>query len=168
LNWTTSFEQGIENFEIEQSADGINFTKIATVSAKNNQTGNSYSLMANQLTGYSYYRLRINEKTRNSGFSKTLLVKTNCNHDRNYLSIFPNPVQSDRINIRLLTNYKGKANLILVAATGRQMIRKEFFISNTITSLSLETRQLPSGIYYVQVVDDSGKILNEVIKIIKE
>ena len=168
LSWATSFEQNINRFEIQQSQDGINFTTVSSMPAKNNSTGNNYTISANQLTGTAYYRLKIMENTGNTIFSKTIAVHTDCNGANNFLTIFPNPVKSGNITIRLLTNYQGKANLILTNMIGQQMIRKELFINNNITTISLPAHQLPGGTYYVQLADDTGKVLNEAKKIIKE
>ena len=168
LSWSTGIEQNTDRFEIEQSGDGINFKKISVVSAKNNSTGNSYNIPAGQLTATAYYRLRVIEKTGNYFFSKIIVVHTNCNNSKNNFIIFPNPVTTGDIHIRLISNYAGKANIVITNMAGQQLIKKEIVISNNITTISLEAQQLAAGIYYAQLVDDNGKVLNEAKEFIKK
>ena len=168
LSWSTSKEQDIDRFEIEQSSDGIDFKNISTISAKNNLAANSYSTLASQLTGTAYYRLLIKEKTGNTIFSKIMYVSTNCNNAKNYLIIFPNPFKTGDINIRLVSSYRGKASLIITTISGQQIIKRQLFINNDISTIPLEVQQLTPGTYYVQLVDETGKIINEAKKMIKE
>ncbi|MGH2552430.1 MAG: hypothetical protein ACRDEB_01870, partial [Chitinophagaceae bacterium] len=59
LNWQTSTETDISHYDMERSADGINYNTINSTPALN-ITGARYSYIDNNLlTGTSYYRLNI-------------------------------------------------------------------------------------------------------------
>src|SRR6202012_185509 len=58
LNWSTTNEINIKSFVVEQSLDGVNFTDIGTVAAKD-QYSNNYSFNINANANVIYYRLKI-------------------------------------------------------------------------------------------------------------
>lgn len=78
LNWKTSAEKNITAFEVEQSNNGHQFTKVGTVAAKNAAGGSAYQFTYNQGGGIAYYRLKIIEKNGQALHSKLLVLDTKC------------------------------------------------------------------------------------------
>jgi hypothetical protein len=81
VNWSVADETNIDAYEVQRSANGINFTTIETVKARNSGTAASYSIRdLSPKSGLNYYRLLILEKGR-SEISK--IVSLNISGGRN-------------------------------------------------------------------------------------
>jgi len=78
LSWKTSAEKKLAVFEIEQSADGYEFTKVGSVPAKNNANGSAYEFTYDQGPGNKYYRLKMIEKGGEFSHSKLISIDTKC------------------------------------------------------------------------------------------
>jgi hypothetical protein len=120
LKWETLSERNNAWFEIERSADGINFSFVGKVMSK--QFNSSASLFyefndPNILTSRTYYRLKIVGTDGTSGYSKVILL----NHQSGNFEIkaLVNPVQSqlqfdlvaprtEMVTIQLLDTYGRK------------------------------------------------------------
>ncbi|MEO7983617.1 MAG: hypothetical protein ABI688_06020 [Bacteroidota bacterium] len=76
LQWQIAAELNTERFEIERSADGVNFTKIGTVaSSGSSNTTKDYSFPDNSPATVNYYRIKQIDKDGKVNYSKTLSVK---------------------------------------------------------------------------------------------
>jgi hypothetical protein len=78
LGWKTSAEKKLTDFEIEQSTDGYEFTKIGTLPAKNNAAGSAYEFTYDQGPGSRFYRLKMIEKGGAFSHSKMISIDTKC------------------------------------------------------------------------------------------
>ncbi len=76
LGWQSSAEENTSHFEVERSADGKDFTVLATVNAQGNSSSViSYSASdMSPLPGTSYYRLKMVDLDQTFSFSKTVAV----------------------------------------------------------------------------------------------
>ncbi len=80
LHWSTATELNNQGFELQYSADGNNFNKLAFINSKaingNRSTILSYEFAdARPLSGNSWYRLKQVDKDGQSSFSNILLLK---------------------------------------------------------------------------------------------
>lgn len=89
LFWETEAESGIQNYEIEKSPNGENWTKIASVEANGNPIY-SYRDPATDAGYISYYRIKINEINSTSFYSPIISVN-HCTEETASYSIYPNP-----------------------------------------------------------------------------
>lgn len=78
LGWKTSAEKNVTAFEVEQSTDGHQFTKVGSVPAKNAGGGSDYQFTYNQGDGVAYYRLKVIEKSGPAQHSKLIVLDTKC------------------------------------------------------------------------------------------
>ncbi|MEO7984280.1 MAG: hypothetical protein ABI688_09375 [Bacteroidota bacterium] len=78
LSWKTTAEKNVTSFDVEQSADGIQFKKVGAVPAKNNAAGSAYDYTYSQGEGMRYYRLKIIEKGGQFSHSKMIILDTKC------------------------------------------------------------------------------------------
>jgi hypothetical protein len=63
VNWSVADETNIDTYEVQRSSNGVNFTTIATVKAKNASAATSYTYRdVTARGGMNYYRLLIMEK----------------------------------------------------------------------------------------------------------
>jgi hypothetical protein len=94
--WVTLNEINVSHFNIQRSADGVEFYTINKTAAKNNAY-NEYSITDVQpLNGTSYYRIEAIDKDGKKTYSKTEKIQLKI--DKEQLIIYPNPAK-DMINI---------------------------------------------------------------------
>src|SRR5690606_37567554 len=75
LDWTSYQEVNVDNYVVERSADGVNFSMIGTVAALNSSNDTHYGYFdASPLAGTSFYRIRNVDLDGNSGFSNIVRV----------------------------------------------------------------------------------------------
>ncbi|MGG9960018.1 T9SS type A sorting domain-containing protein [Ferruginibacter sp. SUN106] len=154
LNWRSADEPGFSLYEVEYSKDGVNFSTIAQVTAKGNNSSYQYTYPAPD--GRSYYRIKLlSSDIATAKYSQTVTVNSNCNSTK--ILIFPNPVNTV-INVNL-SNYIGKVNGQLYNAQG-QLVQNISLINGANT---INCQNITSGIYNLRVTTVEGK--SEVYKI---
>ncbi|HEV7620415.1 MAG TPA: T9SS type A sorting domain-containing protein [Flavisolibacter sp.] len=159
LNWQTAAEKNSSYFEIQRSADGINFSHVGKVLARGNGIGDqNYSFTdVKPASPISFYRLRIADKDLKQTFSKILSVRFDAAVMP--LLVFPNPVK-DALNIQL-NNTAGPLVISVFDASGRlvKVLNMES-PAGTIT-ISMDVSSLQKGIYFIKVKDDFVKLIKE-------
>lgn len=98
LNWSTAWESNLDRFDITVSRDGVRFTKLGEVAARNRNDQQHYQYDY-QLpeSGTYHFRLRMVDKDSSERFSSvvTLVWK-----GRDQLSLYPNPAGEQLIVTR--------------------------------------------------------------------
>lgn len=118
LNWKTTAEYNLLRYEIERSSDGITFSKIGEVPARNSHIADDYHYTDVQpFGGNNYYRLRILD---NDGTKKfTAVVRVRIGGSSPDLHIFPNPVTGLSINMQMQNMVAGQYTLRLYNLLGQ-------------------------------------------------
>lgn len=143
LTWQTASERNVEDFDIEKSADGRSFERIATVRANN--TPSTYSATDDRFSKSAYYRLKTNDLDGKTGFSKIIFLE----HDEGQ----PVRVNSDRQgNIWVETDAEMEWAKV-VNALG-QVVR-------TSTDQQFSIADLPTGIYIISVKTADGGLFSQ-------
>ncbi|MBC7867660.1 MAG: T9SS type A sorting domain-containing protein, partial [Gloeobacteraceae cyanobacterium ES-bin-316] len=139
LLWVTTFEQQVSRFEIERSADGINYGKIGVVSPLNIATGSNYKWQdLAPLNGLNYYRLRMIDV---DGTFKLSPVKTVQFGTRQDLLVFPT-LTSSLIFVQSPTKVTAQLVNLLGEVLQQQVV-------NGTSSFNLSS--LPSGMYFIRI-----------------
>lgn len=161
LKWTTSSEANSKNFEVERSADAVNFQLLQTVPAAGNSTSNrNYDAIDRQpLNGISYYRLRQTDLDGKYAFSQ--IEKVTIDANSTIISARPNPV-SDHVMLYMKYDLAQKTNFQLVALDGK-IIKRERISAN---STRIDMSNLPSGTYILRVIQSNRLI--KTFKIMKQ
>ena len=147
LDWATASETNNSHFEIERSADGVNFEYVASINAYgdgNSVTKQTYtSIDEKPYKGISYYRLKQVDKTGEFKYAPVVSVEFK---DNSYVNVFPNPAHS-RIMIKASEDYIN-ASLKVINTLGVEVVANESLESfNGLVDLS----HLANGIYYVVI-----------------
>ncbi|MDQ6755869.1 MAG: hypothetical protein M3004_02950 [Bacteroidota bacterium] len=86
LKWTTATEDGTENYILERSIDGINFSKVYTIHSAKNSNESNYGYRDDvtgiSSTGVIYYRIKM--YTHSALYSISKIVKINFKSDLNH------------------------------------------------------------------------------------
>jgi hypothetical protein len=90
LNWKTTGETNMDHYNVERSADGMNFTSIGSVPSHSGNSNNEYVYTDDKpFQPVSYYRLKMTGIDGNAQYSKVISLQWNTEPS---LSIFPNPL----------------------------------------------------------------------------
>ena len=152
--WTTEYEKDNAYFEIERSADGVNFITVGRLPGLNRHgiLTDYYYYDYNALSGVSYYRLKQVDVDLKYSFSSIERVRNA--ETVNSVDVYPNPSFMKEFKINLLKNTTGNINVMVFDQSGRCCLKLQIRDNNTITV----KHQLPAGIYNIKI---SGKELDE-------
>jgi hypothetical protein len=150
LKWITASEVNTSHFEVERSANGVNFEYLDQVDAKGNTSSTqNYSLVdAKPLSGTSYYRLKMVDNDGSYAFSK-IVVLTRKSVNQPVLSVYPNPARDV-----LKVSFKGIANdnaTITITDMLGQMIHQQQNVVADNDVVVLSTDNLTVGMYLITV-----------------
>ena len=162
LNWRTSLELNMKNFEVEYSTNGVSFTKVGTVAALNASDGSTYSYVNNQGTAKGYYRIKMVNQSGELNYSKVVSVDTKCAGIKT-ISMFPNPLTTSQSLTVMASGYEGTVKGELVSMSG-QIIRSYVLRNGTNT---LPVDRLAQATYMLRVTDATGESESFRVVIIK-
>ncbi len=156
LNWQTTTEVNSNHFDVERSADAINFTKVGAVAAK----GNSNTLISyafedvNVGSGIWFYRLK---EVDNDGTYKYSNVQQVQIFAASSLIIYPNPANNV---IHVLFSQSTKAQLKLFNVNGQLL--QQVNVENAL-SKDVDVSNLASGVYLLQVISSTDNHTQKII-----
>jgi hypothetical protein len=93
LSWSTATETNNDHFEVEHSADGINYNTIGTVKGSGTSTSiQNYSFKDNEPgNGNNFYRLKQVDNEGNEFYST--VVEKEVKEEVKAMTVFPNPAK---------------------------------------------------------------------------
>ena len=151
IDWTVSNETGISKYVIQRSANGTSFTTISEVTAKGSNSSQVYQVMdAAPVSGNNYYRIRSVPVSGSHILSNVAMV--NMGDMESSISIFPNPIENNQINIRFKTIEEGRYTFVVFDLQGRPLERQtiEHKTGMNYHNAVLKNK-LPIGMYYLRV-----------------
>jgi hypothetical protein len=165
LKWSTTSLVTYNYFEIERSADGSNWSDIGRIDADTlNASVLNYSYPDNSpLTGTNYYRIKGFDANGEVLYSVTEIVQFNSSTQW-MVSLYPNPATSST-SIKLQTNQPIQM-IRVFDINGKLMMLKNIAESETSSVYPLNINSYPTGMYILQVANNTGGINN--IKFIRK
>lgn len=154
LTWTTGTEREQVYYDVERSADGINFMRVGSVTSYFNPQSitNSYTFSEPSTVGLSYYRLKLRNDEGLSANSR--IVQLNVKATKFELGAVINPFH-DQLRFDISAVKNGRLEAELVNSSGRIVRRKTFDVFNGVNRLSFDnTSDLTIGIYILRVKTD--------------
>lgn len=161
INWEALGLEGTEQFFVEHSTDGKNFTTIATQKAVQDQSkyAASHKELAN---GNNYYRLRSVELSGEVSYSN--IVRLNGKAGASQAALLPNMV-TDKATLQLTAGDAGKAQLRVLDITGREVYQQEVNINTGTNAIMLDLHTLPVAAYTLQVIMNNEMIPVKFVKL---
>jgi hypothetical protein len=151
LNWKTTSEDNINNYNVERSADGRNFTTITSIQALNAPVANYNYIDNNPLAAVSYYRLNIHGMAGYQKYSQIVSVKYN---QGNVAWLYPNIWQKGE-DLNITNNNNEKLTVYFFSVSGQ--------VLSTVTTdtklVPAETLSKRSGMIYYKIMDDKKNVL---------
>jgi len=163
IKWSTASEVNSDYFTLERSYDNQEFDLIhKTAAAGNSYEVNEYSFTDTDVKSNTvvYYRLKQFDKGKSEPeFTKTISVYS-TNHQTGF-EIYPNPVAS---NLKLLFPDKfigQKVKVTVFDNMGTQILSSEMSLLSETPNYEINTSELKSGVYYLNLTDESGENFNK-------
>ncbi len=165
LNWATASETNNDYFNVERSADAINFTSISKINGAGNSTQIlNYSAVDNApLNGISYYRLKQNDY--NGEFTYSQIEVVYFNNILQEVEIYPNPAKNSDVTLEF-NGYQDSENIIIdiFNSQGKKIYQSELkgFEASQI-KLPVEEIFKNSGLYLVYIKTESNIIIKKLV-----
>ena len=137
LSWQTASEDKMTQYELQSSSDARQFETVKALKSKTTAKENTYSVVVNQATPKSYYRLKMTGSDGTTTWSNTINVFTTCNEEA--VAVFPNPVR----NTATITGVRAGEVVYIYNAVG-QLINST---PCTGSRAQLNLQHLPAGAY---------------------
>lgn len=157
--WQVSGENNVQQYEVERSHNGINFSSIATVSAVGIST---YQLTDMQpLKGMNYYRIKSIDKDRTNKLSA--VVKVNITTTKLDYSINPNPTQGGNTTLTSTVRASGNYTLQLYNNLGSLVYSRIIALKEGTNSIPIDLSKLAAGIYHSTLSGGNEKMTNRIV-----
>jgi len=168
LEWQTASENNSEDFELEYSRDGLDWSLIQNEQA----AGFSNELItynyehSQAILGDNYYRLTQNDIDGTSMVYENLIINASCKSaSKEYFSVFPNP-GSGNFNVVINNpNIEGWASLNITDMKGGLVYNKPIAINSGI-NMFVVNQNLSPGIYFINIKNESTttRVLKYLVK----
>ena len=147
VSWKTTSELNMNQYNLQHSMDGVNFTTIATLKAGNLEI-NTYQLNDKQPhDGFNFYRIQSLDNEGKISYSKLVILR--FKPELKKISVFPNPARS-------LINISGEkiVNLTITDNLGRNILIKSL---KEASNPSISISNLKVGFYQLRVETGGGE-----------
>jgi hypothetical protein len=148
INWETQHIEGTEQFFVEHSADGKNFTTVASEKAVRDQVKYN-TIHDNASQGTNYYRLRSVELNGEVSYSK--IVRLSGKATAQQVALLPNMI-TDKATLQVTANEAGSMQLRIIDITGREIYQQSATINAGQNAIMLDLHTLPVATYTMQVI----------------
>ena len=160
LSWKTSLEQNVSHFEILRSANGVSFTSIASVSARNTAIDNLYTVTdLTPAKANNYYKIVMIDKDGSKKISE--ILKMNLSSDAAEMLAYQN---GNAVKVNVSNLDRGSYAVRLSNAQGQQVYSGTILHNggNTSHTLNIKTTLLPS-VYHVILINNSSRLSSSFI-----
>lgn len=163
LSWSVENQEATaSHFEIERSANGTDFSQVGTVNATTNQQESySYTDAKSNLSGTTYYRLKMVDKDGQFAYSD--IKSVHFGNAAFAVSLYPNPVQ----NLTKLKVTLDQTQVIKVSvnnALGNLVQQFEITGQKGINEKSIDLSSVPAGSYMIRIEAGQNRKTMSVIK----
>ncbi len=164
LQWGTVTEQNASHFEIERSADGVEFnTVIGKVAAKGNSNElQQYSLVdLSPLPTWNYYRVKeydVDGKMIVSNIARVVMTQPG-----KPIVLYPNPVRSN-VTVEYSSTKLMPVEIQNFDSKGSKVGNWEFTATSGLNRFNLPVRILGPGQYTLQLISSEGVVNTKFVK----
>ncbi|MDB5191577.1 MAG: hypothetical protein JWQ96_1140 [Segetibacter sp.] len=164
IDWVSQQEYNTHSYEVERSKSAQQFFILGTVQAKGNTSVTNYTLSdRNPFAGVNFYRLKIIDRGGSETYSTVL--KVHVGNVARQITVYPNPVQGNRIVLQLNKLEKGDYHITLTDKLGRQLMSKMIrHLGGSATETIEPAKALAPGVYQLLIKGDDVNIIKQVIK----
>lgn len=161
LHWVTENEQDVSHFAVQRSFDGVSFTTIGNVTARNRGIKEIYSF--DDLTGFTgvaYYRLSSIDNDGSYSYSKVIIVSETALTGSAFVVL--NPIRSS-ITIFNRNAPAGMYAYSLFSSSGQMILKGDISLGSNAAGIIRLPVKIPYGIYTLQLVNEKVKFYQQVL-----
>ena len=165
IQWTTANELNLKSYEVEQSADKINFKKLAMVSAKANINGSGiYNwLDVDVKEGVLYYRIKSISMKGEIIYSS--IVSPSKSKVLSGIFVIGNPIQDNKFKLQFSNIEKGVYELDMYTMDGKLVKKSSINYSGENTVQEFEIgKLLEAGKYQLVLFNRTLHVSTSFIK----
>lgn len=153
LDWATASEKNNARFEVQRSADGLQFRTLSTVAGQGTTAQrHSYAALDRQpLPGTSYYRLRQVDTNGEASFSPVVAVAAGKE-----LALYPNPARTE---LQVVAP-AAQATYRILSTIGTVVLEGKMATGTA----TLNVASLPAGLYHLEVTTAAGRVVRKFTK----
>ena len=169
LNWNVADDAKVQQYNIERSADGIEYVSIATVLPQSTGNNNNpYQFTDADIAtrigeGVLYYRIKLVQINGAAIYCKAMQVKSSL--AMTGLTLTPNPV-ADFTTLYFLADNLAAISVQVIDLKGKSVWKKQYAAGVGMNMLPMNNLQaLPDGVYIVNV--SNGKQVQSVKMLVR-
>lgn len=160
LNWSTTSEINVANFEVEKLLNNT-WSKLGTVTAKNNSNGAAYNFVDAAISSTNQYRLKIVNRDGSYSYSNIITIKT---AGKNVISVYPTIVENGTVTISLPAVKTGKVSIQILSNEGKVVLSNQVTVANgNVVLQQAIPSSLTKGSYVVKVQEDGATTTARII-----
>ena len=157
VTWEVEQETAINHYELERSADGINFSKISEHAASQTTNHVVYTQLDNAINK-SVWFYRVRAVGIDGSFDFSDVVRLNGLNNTTTITVNPNPITDHQIHLQCNYLKTGTYQLKMVNAQGQLMLQRTIMQSQLLQNHQVKLPvAIPSGEYIIIIQDDTGK-----------
>jgi hypothetical protein len=157
INWETNGESHFSHFEIEHSTDGVVFSKVTLVAAKNQPASNYQFTHTSPSYNQNYYRLKMINADGQIKYSNIIVVVIG---KENKTIITPNPA-ADKVQITVAGAITGNIAVKLINLQGQ--VINITGIKTGSNAIELNVGKIPSGNYWLEMQVKGNKVVERIL-----
>jgi len=166
LAWKVSNQLNMLQYEVERSADGIHFSRVATQPATGSNSNTYNWVDEHTLTGNNFYRIRCIGIAGGIGYSTIINVKMGSTISN--INIYPNPVTNNIIALQFTGMQKGFYNLRLLSSMGQALYTTTInHNGNNSTQTIMPANSIAKGNYYLEIVGPGNFKASKLVSVAK-
>ena len=127
LKWIVNNEENTQFYQIEQSANGLQFTAISSLAADINKAHTYYWENTFTLNSIIYFRVKSIDKNGSSYYSPTVTIAKKLS--KKSIGIFPNPLEGNEIKLTFNNQPAGNYAVRLFGYNGQFFFKKIIIVS---------------------------------------
>ncbi|MEO6869523.1 MAG: T9SS type A sorting domain-containing protein [Ginsengibacter sp.] len=156
LHWSTICYLQYANFQIQKSADGKDFTTIHSFTADKLRCRQpfDFSDSSHSNLGKVFYRINVGNIDGHF-FSSAIRIVYLKEEGFDLIEVYPTIAHSS-LNFSLSDNKDETIWAVILNESGRVVSKKQFQAVSGVTKYTLNTNDLPTGFYWLKVINESG------------
>jgi 1,4-alpha-glucan branching enzyme len=155
LSWQVANEINLDDYELERSDDGRDFSFVATIKADGQKNYTYTDNDANAFSEVAYYRLKSVDKDGNFNYSTIVTLRSALNSW--HAEVNPNPF-TDKINLKIESGINDKATVIITDLSGRKLYQQNISIGAGNNSFEIsKAAQFSNGTYFISIFSTQKK-----------
>ena len=164
LWWVNNHGTQVESFELERSADGVNFETIKSETdvVKSNEMTRYLHMDAQPMKGDNHYRLLVKYDDGDAEYTEVHILRFT---DIGNYGVYPNPAD-EYVMLNLADFVDGAADIKIIDAYGKARYQQRVDLIGT-EAIRIDLTNFIDGVYFINVVVEGKRMVSKKLMINK-